>query len=153
MYQSFQSFLAFLFACLTFYTVAKVFGLDHLFDPLRDLWKRLSKVGRVLTTVSVVFLAGYAISKERGMRNPEPTLPDWFVALNYNATDTDGDGIPDCWERWTRTNPLVADADQDRDGDGVDNFGEFWNQCDPLMKGRTPLASAIARPQPQTFFQ
>ena len=137
MYQSFpsfQSFLAFLFACFTFYTVAKVFGLDHLFDPLRDLWKRLSKVGRVLTTVSVVFLAGYAISKERGLRNPEPTLPDWFIALNYNATDTDGDGIPDCWERWTRTNPLVADADQDRDGDEVDNFGEFWNQCDPLMK-------------------
>ena len=133
-FQSFQSFLAFLFACLTFYTVAKVFGLGHLFDPLRDLWKRLSKVGRVLTTVSVVFLAGYAISKERGMRNPEPNLPDWFIALNYNATDTDGDGIPDCWERWTRTNPLVADAEQDRDGDGVDNFGEFWNQCDPLMK-------------------
>ena len=133
-FQSFQSFLAFLFACLTFYTVAKVFGLDHLFDPLRDLWKRLSKAGRILTTVSVVFLAGYAISKERGMRSPEPTLPDWFIALNYNATDTDGDGIPDCWERWTRTNPLVADADQDRDGDGVDNFGEFWNQCDPLMK-------------------
>ena len=133
-FQSFQSFLAFLFACLTFYTVAKVFGLDHLFDPLRDLWKRLSKTGRVLTTVSVVFLAGYAISKERGLRNPEPTLPDWFIALNYNATDTDGDGIPDCWERWTRTNPFVADADQDGDGDGVDNFGEFWNQCDPLMK-------------------
>jgi hypothetical protein len=63
------------------------------------------------------------------------------------------DGIPDCWERWTRTKPLIADANLDPDGDGVDNFGEFWNQCDPLMKGRTPLASAIARPQPQTFFQ
>ena len=134
MFQSVQSFLGFLFACFTVYAVIKALNLDHLLDPFRDLWKRLDKAGRVLTTVSVVFFAGYAISKERGMRNHEPNLPDWFVALNYNATDTDGDGIPDCWERWTRTNPLVADAEQDRDGDGVDNFGEFWNQCDPLMK-------------------
>ena len=133
-FQSFQSFLGFLFACFTVYTVIKALNLDHLLDPFRDLWERLSKTGRILTTVSVVFLAGYAISKERGVRNLGPNLPDWFVALNYNTADTDGDGIPDCWERWTRTNPLVADAEQDRDGDGVDNFGEFWNQCDPLMK-------------------
>ena len=134
MFQNFQSFLGFLFACFTVNAVIKALNLNHLLDPLRDLWKRLDKAGRVLTTLSVAFLAGYAISKERGLRNPGPNLPDWFVALNYNATDTDGDGIPDCWERWTRTNPLVADADQDRDGDCVDNFGEFWNQCDPLMK-------------------
>ena len=86
-------------------------------------------------TISVVFLAGHAVSKEllRG-GGGNANLPDWFIALQYNPADTDGDGIPDCWERWTRTNPAVADANLDRDGDGVDNFGEFWNQCDPLMK-------------------
>ena len=135
MFQSFQSFLAFLFALLTIYTLIRAFKLDSLLDPARDFWKRIGKVGRVCTTVSVVFLAGHAVSKEllRG-GGGNANLPDWFIALQYNPADTDGDGIPDCWERWTRTNPSVADANLDRDGDGVDNFGEFWNQCDPLMK-------------------
>ena len=59
-------------------------------------------------------------------------IQEWFMALGYDPADTDGDGIPDCWERWTRTDPAVADASLDPDGDGVDNFAEFWNQCDPM---------------------
>ena len=135
MFQSFQSFLAFLFALLTVYTLIRAFRLDSLLDPARDFWKRIGKVGRVCATISVVFLAGHAVSKEllRG-GGGNANLPDWFIALQYNPADTDGDGIPDCWERWTRTKPLIADANLDPDGDGVDNFGEFWNQCDPLMK-------------------
>ena len=135
MFQSFQSFLAFLFALLTVYTLIRAFGLDSLLDPARDFWRRIGKTGRVCATVSVVFLAGHAVSKEllRG-GGGNANLPDWFIALQYDTTDTDGDGIPDCWERWTRTKPLIADANLDPDGDGVDNFGEFWNQCDPLMK-------------------
>ena len=135
MFQSFQSFLAFLFALLTVYTLIRAFRLDSLLDPARDFWKRIGKEGRVCVTISVVFLAGHAVSKEllRG-GGGNANLPDWFIALQYNPADTDGDGIPDCWERWTRTKPLISDANLDPDGDGVDNFGEFWNQCDPLMK-------------------
>ena len=134
MFQSFQSFLAFLFALLTVYALIRAFRLESLLDPVRDFWRQIGKAGRVCTTASVVLLAGHAVSKEllRG-GGGGASLPDWFVALQYDPADTDGDGMPDCWERWTRTKPLVADSNQDPDGDGVDNFGEFWNQCDPLM--------------------
>ena len=61
-----------------------------------------------------------------------PSLPQWYVDREYPATDTDGDGIPDLWERWTHTNPAVADADADPDHDGVDNAEEFLHRCDPV---------------------
>ena len=32
----------------------------------------------------------------------------------YDPTDTDGDGIPDLWEKWTHGNRQVADGGTDR---------------------------------------
>ncbi|MBP5544928.1 MAG: hypothetical protein ILM98_12690 [Kiritimatiellae bacterium] len=59
------------------------------------------------------------------------TLPQWYLDCGYDAADTDGDGIPDCWERWTGTNPVVADSSLDADSDGLSNLDEFWLQTDP----------------------
>jgi uncharacterized protein (TIGR03382 family) len=39
--------------------------------------------------------------------------------------DTDGDGMPDSWERANGTDPLRDDASGDMDGDGVSNLDEF----------------------------
>src|SRR3954468_4200177 len=39
--------------------------------------------------------------------------------------DTDGDGIPDSWERFYGTDPNRADAGEDSDGDGLSNGAEF----------------------------
>ena len=60
------------------------------------------------------------------------TLPQWYIEHGYPSTDTDGDGIPDAWERWTHTKPLSNDALADYDGDGVDNITEFMYICDPI---------------------
>lgn len=45
--------------------------------------------------------------------------------------DTDGDGLPDAWERYYRTNPMAPDASIDSDGDGLSNLNEFQQGTHP----------------------
>ncbi len=46
--------------------------------------------------------------------------------------DTDGDGMPDAWERKYRLRPRDAtDGNDDRDGDGYTNIEEWLNATDP----------------------
>lgn len=62
----------------------------------------------------------------------QPTKQD----LDKDATlDSDGDGMPDAWERQYNLNPLdPADAELDSDGDGFTNLEEFKAKTDPLDK-------------------
>src|SRR5690554_6909074 len=63
-----------------------------------------------------------------GRNTVMPLVPEWY---KYDPTDTDGDGIPDLWEIWTRSDPLTPDSWLDRDGDGLSDLYEFWYQTDP----------------------
>ena len=74
------------------------------------------------------------ISSTHSATTSTHTLPQWYIEHGYPSTDTDGDGIPDAWERWTHTKPLSNDALVDYDGDGVDNITEFMYICDPIRK-------------------
>ncbi|MBR4611999.1 MAG: hypothetical protein IKO40_04710 [Kiritimatiellae bacterium] len=74
---------------------------------------------------------GAANGGDGGDRGAAPTLPDWFTLAGHDDADADGDDIPDCWERWTGTNPIVADSSLDADSDGLSNLDEFWLQTDP----------------------
>ena len=130
-----QAIVVFLVALLTLGPLLTVAAPRLLPPAARDFWGGLGRAGRAFAVAVLVAVAGFSVSKEplRSSPSPQPSLPGWFVALGYDATDTDGDGIPDSWERWTRTDPAAADAGLDPDGDGVDNFAEFWSQSDPLL--------------------
>lgn len=54
------------------------------------------------------------------------------------AVDTDGDGLPDEWEKKFGLDATTADADTDSDGDGFTNAEEFAAGTDPLDKKSHP---------------
>jgi len=47
------------------------------------------------------------------------------LGTSPTLADTDGDGLPDGWEFYSGTNPLVADATADPDNDGFTNWQEY----------------------------
>lgn len=76
------------------------------------------------TKTNVLNSASSSVSRTMSLSS----MPAWWQG---DDTDTDGDGIPDLWEKWTHGNPHVADSNLDRDEDGLSDLGEFQNQTDP----------------------
>ena len=122
--------------------------------PVLRQWAGTARASRVRAAISaallfaLVYFGGSTDKQQRtrpftpdaffngqpSLRTDEsPSQPQWYVDLGYPTTDTDGDGIPDYWERRTHTDPSVADAANDPDDDGVDNSEEFLHQCDPVV--------------------
>ncbi|MBO4708566.1 MAG: hypothetical protein J5727_02160 [Kiritimatiellae bacterium] len=54
------------------------------------------------------------------------------------VADTDGDGLPDDWEKKYGLDPAQNDADADKDGDGFTNAEEFAAGTDPSDKSSHP---------------
>lgn len=60
------------------------------------------------------------------------------LQVEREATDTDGDGMPDWWEKRFGTDPQKPDGNADPDGDGHGNLAEFLAGTDPTSDGRVP---------------
>lgn len=117
----------------------------HCLDDIRRIYMREGPVARAAIVAFFVAAVIYGGGKGDGggqMRGDNPqeqtrsggepqALPQWYLDCGYDASDTDGDGIPDCWERWTGTDPLVFDSASDLDDDGLSNLDEFAHQTDP----------------------
>jgi hypothetical protein len=86
------------------------------------------------------------------------TCPECKATVNYRE-DTDGDGMPNVWERkygldWT--NP--ADGSEDPDKDGISNTDEFTRESDPTNASDPNLVlaeyalAAVYRPARPVLF-
>jgi pectate lyase len=68
------------------------------------------------------------------LRNPDEVggYPDYAFSAADVPVDTDGDGMPDVWERAHGLNPNeVSDGAADADKDGYTNLEEFLNGTNP----------------------
>ena len=54
----------------------------------------------------------------------------WLGTDPLVSVDSDGDGLPDDWERW-HFGTLAYSANDDPDGDGLSNAEEFQHNTDP----------------------
>ncbi len=131
--------------------LVKIPSVREFFAQLR----KMSAIGIICIGLSLGFLAKVSYTKDGVSTNQ--SVPQASVPLSENSaavalpnssslilqpsslpeswkddpTDTDEDGIPDLWEKWTHGKKLVDDSDLDRDSDGLTDLEEFWNQTDP----------------------
>jgi hypothetical protein len=74
-------------------------------------------------------------------------IDDWFTIMKpWGTTDTDGDGVPNDFEREYGMDPnSAADAAQDMDHDGATNAQEFRAGTDPTDRD-SKLVASMANP-------
>lgn len=72
--------------------------------------------------------------------------------LNVYLPDTDGDGMPDRWERANGTDPGVPDASADTDGDGLSNRDEFLAGTSPTNASSVLKLECVATSGTNWFF-
>ena len=71
-------------------------------------------------------------------------LSDAFTAdIVGREPDSDGDGLPDRWERLYGLDEKVADAHLDPDGDGLTNLQEYNAGTNPMVADDWAKASAV----------
>lgn len=62
---------------------------------------------------------------------PDARQPDGSLFIPANASDTDGDGLPDAWEKQYAADLTSFSRTGDFDGDGLSDFEEFTRDTNP----------------------
>ena len=65
------------------------------------------------------------------------------LLVSYDLLDSDGDGMPDWWEKFYGLNWQLNDAGLDPDGDGINNGDEYLGGTDPLNDDRAPSLQTL----------
>lgn len=65
------------------------------------------------------------------------------LLVSFDLLDSDGDGMPDWWEKFYGLDWQLDDANLDPDGDGWTNLEEYLNGTDPLFDDRAPTVQTL----------
>ena len=112
-------------------------------------WINFEATGDPRVNLSTGKFRGYAYGANIGWINLGELDANVNVVTTSIApgTDTDGDGIPDAWERLKVGNLTTMNATSDTDGDGVPDKDEYAADTDPLDRSDKLQITAIVPPR------
>ncbi len=73
------------------------------------------------------------------------------IEVDFDMTDSSGDGIPDWWKRHHGLNPDDWDANTDFSGDGITALEAYEQGLNPWVDSDDPVATCIAVAETEVF--
>lgn len=110
-------------------------------------WINFENTGNPRVNLSTGQLLGYAWGTNVGWI----ALSETGVTVNTTSiaagADTDGDGIPDAWERLRASGLGLMNATSDNDNDGISDKDEYAADTDPFNANERLMITALVPPR------